>query len=169
MFPFAGEHQPALLPAVEALLDAVGLTELAEVLDGHPELLDPGADLVITQFMAVAVMQDDNALTEAFGRRLRLVRLARKDGAEAALADLRSKVIADQPTELRTAWEAAVATDGRGKAQWISRQPPGRSPPPAATATSSSRPSTCIAPRSTRRSVTGHPATLLWRWKREGR
>src|SRR5436309_13814175 len=88
MFPFAGEHQPALLPAVEALLDAVGLTELAEVLDGHPELLDPGADLVITQFMAGAVMQDDDALTEAFGRRLRLVRLARKDGAEAALADL---------------------------------------------------------------------------------
>jgi len=115
MFPFAGEHQPALLPAVEALLDAVGLTELAEVLDGHPELLDPGADFVITQFMTVALMRDNDALTEAFGYRLRLVRLARKDGAEAALADLRSKVIADQPTELRSLWEAAVATDGRGE------------------------------------------------------
>jgi CHAT domain-containing protein/tetratricopeptide (TPR) repeat protein len=108
MLPF-GDEQEALLPAVHALLGSAGSAELAEVLTFYPELLDPMADMVIFQFVATASMEDEDQLAAVFGRRLRLVRQARKAGTEAALADLRSTVTADQPADLRSLWDTAVA------------------------------------------------------------
>ena len=123
MLPFADEHE-GLQRAVHALLGSAGSAELAEVLISYPELLDPGADMVIFQFVATATMEGDDQLAAVYGRRLRLVRQARNAGTEAALDDLRSTVIADQPADLRTLWDAAVAAGRTTPAPLTTRVPP---------------------------------------------
>lgn len=104
----------ALAPAVQALLLAPTTERLAEVIAAHPELADPAADMVAFMHIAELFVGDENQmLANALGRRVRLLRVTRRDGIDAALADFRDEVLAAQPPGLRGAWEAAASVPQR--------------------------------------------------------